>query len=390
MGFLTGRVSLVRFRVSGAAPPLFDAQYIDLLAQRACQPKQPLSPDGIVIGWCGSEHVLDTEFDLAKNIINDALLFDLCVETETIPADLLRAYTALELRALTQARGGKPASGRLRREARAAATARLEQEARDGRFRRRRTYPVVWERISNELWFSNATAANLERLANLFEHTFGRTLELITAGTLAFACAQPLARTRLVEDAAPSPFVPSVTPQEVAWLVGERNRDFLGNEFLLWLWYRADIEDNIIPLRDGSRVEVSPGRTLVLECPRGLTGRESISSDVPTRLPEARRAVQAGKWPRKLGLMLVRHQFAYELTLHAETLALSGVKLPPPDDDLVEPRQIHEERIQQLRHLLETVDLLYETFVQRRFDKQWDSELRAMQQWLKREERLAA
>ena len=65
-------------------------------------------------------------------------------------------------------------------------------------------------------------------------------------------------------------------------------------------------------------------RTLTLECPRGQTGSESITSDGPTRLPEARRAIQAGKLPRKAGLTLVRHEQQYELTLQAETLAVGG------------------------------------------------------------------
>ena len=38
-------------------------------------------------------------------------------------------------------------------------------------------------------------------------------------------------------------------------------------------------------------------------------------------LPEALRAIQAGKLPRKMGLTLVRHDHSYELALQAESLA---------------------------------------------------------------------
>ena len=68
-----------------------------------------------------------------------------------------------------------------------------------------------------------------------------------------------------------------------------------------------------------------------LECPRGQTGRESITSDGPTRLPEAPRAIQSGKLPRKVGLIVVRHDQQYEMTLQAETLAVSGCRLPAPE-----------------------------------------------------------
>ena len=71
-------------------------------------------------------------------------------------------------------------------------------------------------------------------------------------------------------------------------------------------------------------------KTLTLDCPRGETGRDSLTDDAPTRLPEAFRALQSGKLPRKAGLILVRHGAQYELTLQAETLAVSGAGCPSP------------------------------------------------------------
>jgi hypothetical protein len=69
-----------------------------------------------------------------------------------------------------------------------------------------------------------------------------------------------------------------------------------------------------------------------------------MTNEGPTRLPEAFRALQAGKLPRKAGLILVRHDQQYELTLQAETLAVSlccavGRKFPlfstpPPANSL--------------------------------------------------------
>jgi hypothetical protein len=194
----------------------------------------------------------------------------------------------------------------------------------------------------------------------------------------------------MVDDAAPSAFVPGVTPQDVAWIADDASRDFLGNEFLLWLWYHTDEHSDTIALMDKSEVTVMLARTLTLECPRGQTGYETISSEGPARLPEARRAIQSGKLPRKMGLTLVRHGEQYELTLHAETLAVAAAKLPPPDESISEPRGKLEERATQVRNLIETLDLLYDAFGQKRFGKDWEKELLGIQKWLKREERRAA
>src|SRR5579885_2827492 len=114
-------------------------------------------------------------------------------------------------------------------------------------------------------------------------------------------------------------------------------------------------------------------RTLTLECPRAQTGKETIQSDGPTRLPEAFRAIQAGKLPRKAGLIVVRHGAQYELTLQAETLAISGAALPK-----IEGASGHElkfARIDALRHLVETLDLLYDAYGRCRTGPDWNGEL---------------
>ena len=129
-------------------------------------------------------------------------------------------------------------------------------------------------------------------------------------------------------------------------------------------------------------------RTLTLECPRGQTGRESITSDGPAKLPEARRAIQAGKLPRKAGLTLVRHDRQYELTLHAETLAVSGARMPAPEEE--EERARLEERVTLLRHVVETLDLLYDAFGRRRTGGDWPKELARIQKWLQRDDRRVA
>jgi len=165
----------------------------------------------------------------------------------------------------------------------------------------------------------------------------------------------------------------------------EASRDFLGNEFLLWLWYQVEGENDTVTLEDHSEVAVMFARSLVLECPRGQTGRQSISADGPTRLPEAKRAVQAGKLPRKAGLTLSRHDEQYELTLTAETLSVSSLRMPPPDS--VEERARLEERVTSLRHLLETLDLLYNSFTRARASDAWPKELVKIQKWLQREDR---
>jgi hypothetical protein len=390
MGFFSGRVSFLRFKVLGTAPRLFDGEHLDRLTDRQAGRQRIAAADGVETGWTAGDHILDTEFGLAKNIINDTLHFELRVDVDKLPGDLLRAYYAVELKALTANNPSGFPSSRQKREAKEIARDRLEEESKDGRFRRRKCFPVLWDRLTNEVMFGATSLTNVDRLCSLFEQTFQLELECMTAGRRAYQLAELNQRTRVVDDSAPSAFVPGTTPEEVAWIADESSRDFLGNEFLLWLWYVTDAESDTITLADNSEVAVMLARSLTLECPRGQTGHETISHEGPTRLPEARRAIQSGKLPRKVGLTLVRHDQQYELAIHAETLAVGSAKLPNLPDEVTDARAKLDERATQIRSLIETLDLLYDAFGKKRFGKEWEAELGGMQKWLKREERRAA
>jgi hypothetical protein len=385
MGFFSGRLTFSRYRVDGPSPGLFGPEHLERLAAHAIGRARVASPDGVEVGWTAGDHILDTRFDLAKNVVNESLNFCLRVDQQKIPADLLRAYMAAELEAAAEKNPSGRPSARQKREARDIARERLEDEAKDGRFLRRKAYPVLWDAVSNELLAGTTAPTVVERLHTLFQQTFGLGFEPLTAGRQAFRLAELRQQTRGVDDAAPSAFVPGVTPGEMAWAPDEASRDFLGNEFLLWLWYTLDGEGDTIALADRSEVAVMLARTLTLECPRAQTGKETILSDGPTRLPEARRAIQAGKLPRQVGLILARHDNQYDFTLRAETLAVSGAKLPAPEGN--DERGRREERVALLRSFLETLDLLYDAFGRVRLSEGWPKELARVQKWLQREER---
>ncbi|MCC6418719.1 MAG: hypothetical protein IT429_10830 [Gemmataceae bacterium] len=385
MGFFSGRVTCTRFAVAGRPPRSFGPEVLEQLTTHAVGKQRIATADGSQAGWIAGDHILDTRFDLAKNVVNDTLHFALRVDAQKVPGDLLRAYTQVELEALAAGNPSGHPSARQRREAREMAKAKIEAESADGRYLRRKAYPLLWDARSNELLVGTNSVTILDRLHPLFEQTFGRGFELHGAGRQAFAQAEGRDQTRGVDDAKPALFIPGAAVSEVAWLPDEANRDFLGNEFLLWLWFVLDSESDALELADKSEVTAMFARTLTLECPRGQTGKESIASDGPTRLPEARRAIQAGKLPRRAGLTLVRHDQQYEVTLQAETLGISGAKLPPPEGE--DERARHNERVDQLRHLLETLDLLYDAFGHRRCGPDWPKELARIQKWLQREER---
>jgi len=387
MGFLSGAVTFLRFRVAGPAPREFEQEHLDRLADRCAGRQRLAAADGVEVGWTAGDHVLDTAFALDKNVVNDALHFELCVESDRLPADKLKAYTAIELAGLAANNPSGIPSARQKREAKELARARLEDEAKDGRYRKRKCTPVLWDRTAGEVLFGAASLTQADRLCSLFEQTFGVTLEVLTAGRLAYDFSERTSDTRHVDEVYISPFIPGTTTPDVAWIAHDDSRDWLGNEFLLWLWWTLDQQSDTLTLADNSEATVMIARSLTLECPRGMTGIDGFSYEGPTWLPEARRAIQSGKLPRKCGLTVVRHQEQYEFTLSAETLAVSAAKLPPQED--ATGRAILEGRVDQVRALVETIDLVYSAFLARRLGRGWATDLPAMQGWLSRKERTA-
>jgi hypothetical protein len=379
MGFFTGRVTFLRYRVDGPAPGLFGPEHLERLAAYSIGKQRTQSKDGTEVGWIAGEDILDVGFDLAKNVVQDTLHCAVRVDTQKLPADLIKAYASAELQVLAaQNPSGRPSAVQ-KKQARESAREKLQAEAKDGRFLRRKAYPVLWDGPSNRLFAGTTSATVLDRLQNLFKDTFGCGLTLLDAGQPA------LNQVPGAVDVHPSSFMPGPGPNDVAWVKNPASPCYLGNEFLLWLWFVLETETDTLILGDNSKVTVMLARTLVLDCPRAESGNETIRSDCPITLPEARRAIQAGKLPRQAGMILVRHDQQYDLTLQAETLAVSGARLPKIEDG--EDRVRREERVGQVRHLIETVDLLYDVFLKRRLAVDWPRERERMERWLQGDER---
>lgn len=384
MGFLTGRAGFLRFAVDGPAPRAFGEDTLKLLEANAAGSSRVAAADGVEVGWAGGAHVLDTTFTLEKNVLGDALVLDLRVDTDKLPGDRLKAYYETELKALAAHNPSGLPSMRQKREARETARNRLEDEARDGRYRRHKCVPVLWDAASNEVLFGAGSGVVFDRLAALFQKTFGYGLNVMTAGKRAEALANRAGRSLADDTTVPAAFVPGVTPDEYAWVADNTTRDFLGDEFLLWLWFHSEGDSETLTVADGSEVTYMLARALTLECPRGQTGSETLKHEGPSRLPEARQAIQSGKLPRKAGLTLVRHDQQYELTVQAETLFVSGAKLPAPEGEGLDANGKRHARLGQLRHLTETLDLLFGAFIARRTSSGWADDLGKMQAWLAR------
>jgi hypothetical protein len=385
MGFLSGAVTLECFRVEGDQPRHFGPEHVKTLQRFAIGQLETSSPEQADVGFLAGGHLFDLDFGLEKNVIGEALHFAARIDANQIPAAVRKAWLQIELAAVTvDSPSGRPTKIQ-RQEAKEAVAARCEEEARSGRFRRMQQFPLLWNAKEGILFFGGASAAAAEQCCDLCCRAFGFELGRLTAGRRAQEWAAAAKRRKALEEVAPSALRPGDARGEIAWWNNESgNFDFLGNEFLLWLWWRWETQSDTIALPDNSEVTGMFARTLSLQCPRDESGKETITAESPVRLPEAAQAIRTGKLPRKAGLTLVRHGQQYELTLQAETFTISGAKIRTEEtEEPAEGQGFREQRLESVRELHETVSLLFHAFCERRIGKNWPVELEQVRRWLK-------
>lgn len=276
--------------------------------------------------------------------------------------------------------GGRP-SKKQREEANEAVEARCAAEAGKGNYLRMSEIAILWDSISETMFLGSTSEKANDHCLSLLNQAFGLEFRRVTSGSLAVEVADASDRLAEMYDTTATAFHPDETNSVVWWNGMKDNYDFLGNEFLLWLWWNWEQKSNVIKLSDGSEVSGMFARTLALDCPIGEHGKESISADSPVALPEAILAIEMGKLPRKAGLTLVRNNEQFDFTLNAETFALGSAKISQIGKDDAIRDSI--DRIESIRELCETFDLLFENFCEKRIGKQWGGEKNKILQWLR-------
>jgi hypothetical protein len=214
---------------------------------------------------------------------------------------------------------------------------------------------------------------------------FGLEFQRVTSGSLAEEFASSHDRLDSLYQIGPTAFLPDEGGANVVWWNGMNdNYDYLGNEFLLWLWQLWDSGVDTLELSDSTELSGMFARSLALDCPLGEHGKESISSDCPVQLPEATLAVRMGKLPRKAGLTLIRADQQFDFTLQAETFAINSGRISQLGDESLDSRD-RLARIESLRQMTESLDLLFEVFCEKRIGKAWPRESKMLTEWLQTE-----
>ncbi|MCG3125258.1 MAG: hypothetical protein CHACPFDD_00074 [Phycisphaerae bacterium] len=378
MGLSSGPASFQRFRIDGTIGGDVTDRFIEQVNGRTFGRLAALS-DGTQVGWIGPGHLFQTELEARAIAIGRYAHFALRVERNRVPPLIARSYVRLEEEAALAACGREFLTRSEKRLARQAAAARIEQEARSGAHRRAAVYPLLIDLDAPIVYLCSLSKAAGDVLIQLFSDTFGRALDPLDARRLAERCLLP-AHDRALENLRPSRFSDPPSGSED----GEGERDsseILGPEFLAWLWYQTELDDEPLRLRGGDEILVAIDRTLRLRCPYDLTGTTTITADTPTALPEARAAARGGKLPTRAGLVLGGPAGEFRFVTDAARFTISGMNIPEPQEPR-DARQALEHRFDAIVDAAAMLDAVYELFLRARISSQWAATTRAMREWL--------
>lgn len=155
---------------------------------------------------------------------------------------------------------------------------------------------------------------------------------------------------------------------------------FLGTEFLLWLWYRIEKEENIFVIRE-NHFEISFDDQLMLEVQLAESEQTRLKGGAPAHAPEAYKAIQHGKRISRARMRLSHAEREWVFMINAETFAMSGIKIPAvlrdDEDDKI------DERLYLIQELDETWNTIFHQFLELRLSDRWDAETKAVQTWIK-------
>jgi hypothetical protein len=154
--------------------------------------------------------------------------------------------------------------------------------------------------------------------------------------------------------------------------------DYLGPEFLTWLWWRGE-SNPCFHHADGTEVYIHFDEHLEFRGERSAARRTVLRAGMPGASMEARAALRSGKSLVAARILMARDEEEMRFTLRAEQLAVSGLRLPSPEGETREDRLLACLSMQET--FVEDLDLCFSTFLKVRCVPAWEDELEAIRTW---------
>lgn len=162
-----------------------------------------------------------------------------------------------------------------------------------------------------------------------------------------------------------------------------KNTEFLGREFLLWLWYNSEIRGGTYKLEDGD-VQLWVDKKIVLRHDDDEGSEKVTCTGDNPHLKEARFALSEKKQVTETQLRLKIEDNEFSFSLDSEWMNFRSFKTPKvmqdTDDD---PDGIFYEKMFLIEQAVSAVDAIFSQFIELRTEPEWtDSVKPALLNWI--------
>jgi len=160
---------------------------------------------------------------------------------------------------------------------------------------------------------------------------------------------------------------------------------FLGNEFLTWLWFAIENDQETLRRSDPDFLDLDVGNRMVLEN-RLANGKESITiKGDAAGLEEALLALRKGALITDMHLIYKSGTLEWRFALKGENLSFSGLKLPEigPMESEEDKEGLILEKLYLYEKPFQLIDKLFQIFIKQRLSVQWQERIiPSIKKWL--------
>ncbi len=154
---------------------------------------------------------------------------------------------------------------------------------------------------------------------------------------------------------------------------------FLGEEFLLWLWFSAEKRGGLHVVGGEDRVGIALDKLLEFYDENGGV-KVAVRGDAPTRAPEAREALRRGMRLARAGLLVTIGEENVTLVLDGPSFELRSLKGEKPEADTKEERD--HAVLAMLFGIADALERVFKLFLEERVKSNFSSGLGAeMRKW---------
>ncbi len=164
-----------------------------------------------------------------------------------------------------------------------------------------------------------------------------------------------------------------------------KDTEFLGKEFLIWLWFKSEKKHGLVDLGETGVFELRFSGKITLQS-KNEDGGTVICSGVGAGFKEARFALAENKRVAQATIKFIEGDDEFSFVLDSTWLNFRTLRTPKVvQDDKDDPDGLFYEKIGLTEKVVSVIDKIFAYFIKLRISEEWNKkELPAIKKWVKK------